>query len=623
MKSDPGSQTLHLGTLPSITNAGARGWGDCQVIFDDLGMTKGQHTETFLATFLSCWLCTFILSVRDTSCIRPDTFNDASFTVSGVRYCLLMAILASICKGLNEISHSSHPGRVKPSHFSSKRPKNSLVLRGAFVDVHPSPTNLRRLSWMMASYREMTLLILSAFIWVLSLIIVRTTSSWSTTALIDLVDNLVFIRVFLLIWTLIIFLIQKQCFIATTCSHAMEQGLKYYFLGDAIFSREIPLMHFMSGGLRCSFYRLAVHMPKQSDLSHMNISKDKDKLGSKPKLKIVHSGKLLEPFVPPMEDGSSSVKIPGIVVAIPAIPIPAIPTEDKLPIGVCEPSIEKVIELPSEGAENIMDILDAEPIPAECINFKEELAYVPLPSRSQCFLSIGRIPSFGKNLFDSRSSLDGSKGVCSSNDDKVESICRAITPSLRLRNVVWVFGKAILDKESRTPFDGIPSLKGDFDSLYATILQRGVDITPLESEVEGMWLQGLVAKLLRSNTAEKQDSCRIEAQSKLNEASWWLNTEGDHYEAKAAELKQVESRHEELLKELQLLEDQTKYLSFKVAAREHLLQETEGEVIDLQGQIDIINATKVMDATTKASLEKTEVYIKTSFEDLKNFQWNP
>jgi len=110
---------------------------------------------------------------------------------------------------------------------------------------------------------------------------------------------------------------------------------------------------------------------------------------------------------------------------------------------------------------------------------------------------------------------------------------------------------------------------------------------------------------------------------KLDEASRWLNTEGGHYEAKAVELKQVESRHEELLKELQLLEDQKKYLSFQVVAREHLLQETEGEVIDLQGQVDIIHATEVMDATTKASLEKTEVCIKESFEDLKNFQWNP
>jgi len=30
-----------------------------------------------------------------------------------------------------------------------------------------------------------------------------------------------------------------------------------------------------------------------------------------------------------------------------------------------------------------------------------------------------------------------------------------------------------------------------------------------------------------------------------------------------------------------------------------------------------------MKAATKASVEKTEAYIKESFEDLKGFQWNP
>ena len=40
---------------------------------------------------------------------------------------------------------------------------------------------------------------------------------------------------------------------------------------------------------------------KQSDLFDTNISKDKGKLSSKPKLKIVHAGKRLEPFVPSME----------------------------------------------------------------------------------------------------------------------------------------------------------------------------------------------------------------------------------------------------------------------------------------------------------------------------------
>ncbi|KAJ8432487.1 LOW QUALITY PROTEIN: hypothetical protein Cgig2_003564 [Carnegiea gigantea] len=255
----------HPGILSSTINAGGRGWGDCQVIFDKLEVAIGQRTETFLAAFLSCWLCKFILAVRDASCICPGTFSVASFMASGVGYCLPMAILMSIYNGLNEISHSVHlvevgaiflsisfmlaknfdayklaveasssPGMVKFSGLgqaNSKRPENSLVLGEVFTGIHPLSTDLRRLSWMTASYRELTFLLLSAFVQVLSLTIVRTTSSWSTTAPIDLIDNSVSIK------TSIMFLIQKQCFTVTICLHAIEQGLKSYFLGDAIYGR--------------------------------------------------------------------------------------------------------------------------------------------------------------------------------------------------------------------------------------------------------------------------------------------------------------------------------------------------------------------------------------------------
>jgi len=144
------------------------------------------------------------------------------------------------------------------------------------------------------------------------------------------------------------------------------------------------------------------------------------------------------------------------------------------------------------------------------VNFKEELTRVPLPFGNQCFSSIKQIPSFGKDLFDSASRLDGSKGVCSPNDDEVESIRRANAPSLEPRpqyplrapqggisvfnantvikvvdkNAPQVVGKAILDKVCRTSFDGLPSLKGDFDRLYDTIFQRGVNVTLLGSKVE-------------------------------------------------------------------------------------------------------------------------------------------
>ncbi|KAJ8421520.1 hypothetical protein Cgig2_027782 [Carnegiea gigantea] len=124
----------------------------------------------------------------------------------------------------------------------------------------------------------------------------------------------------------------------------------------------------------------------------MNISKDEGKLNSKPKWKIVRSGKPLEPFIPPTKDlpcnpyslqclcqdpkidprnRCSHVKIPEIDVAILAMPIHAIPIQsiallsqvtneikeyfksspaeicrkNKLPIGVYEPSTRKQMRL--------------------------------------------------------------------------------------------------------------------------------------------------------------------------------------------------------------------------------------------------------------------------------------
>ncbi|KAJ8447537.1 hypothetical protein Cgig2_031150 [Carnegiea gigantea] len=101
-KPDQDSRIPHLGILSSIIDAGAHEWGDCQIICDGLG------------------LYIFILPVRDAGCIRPDTFSVASFMTLGVGYCLPIAIFASIYKGLNEISRSSHPGRGRgyfPAHF--------------------------------------------------------------------------------------------------------------------------------------------------------------------------------------------------------------------------------------------------------------------------------------------------------------------------------------------------------------------------------------------------------------------------------------------------------------------------------------------------------------------------
>ncbi|KAJ8424596.1 hypothetical protein Cgig2_028656 [Carnegiea gigantea] len=267
-----------------------------------------------------------------------------------------------------------------------------------------------------------------------------------------------------------------------------------------------------------------------------------------------------------------------------------------------------------------MDIFDAEPNPTECmgqsddVDFKEKLKHIPLPSRSQCFPSIEQIALFGKDLFDSGLRLDGSQ-VVSVLTHKAHAPSLVLHP-LRVpkkrfvsifnakccykevdNNAAWVFGQAILDKVSRTPFNELPSLKG-------------VDATPVQNRIVGLIKQtfhfkDLLESYYSQMTAKEQDSYRIKVQGKLVDASQQLNAEDICYKAPMAELKQVESRREELLKELQLLEDQ------KI-----------DRMIDLQGQIDIIIAIKVMNAATKTSLEKNEAYIKESFGDVKNLQWN-
>ncbi|KAJ8444411.1 hypothetical protein Cgig2_005933 [Carnegiea gigantea] len=282
-KPDQHNRIPHPGILSSFTDAGAHGWSDCQAIFDKLGVAIGQRTETFLAAFLSCWLCTFILPVRDTGCIHPGTFSIASLMASGIGYCLARGI--SIY-----------------SSFVSYRCEDNLVMEHYCPDQFSSQFGF---------YQDVP-------------------------ADLDF-DNLL----------------------------DPETRLRYH------------------------------HMLTRYGTGSQVLLSGRCKLGSKSRSKIVRFGKPLEPFVPPMEDGYSRVKILGIDVVILATPIPAILIQsiaplpqDELPVEVCEPSTKNIIEFPPEGAENIMDILDAEPNPTECM------------------------------------------GVCCPDDDVVESIRKVNAPSL-------------------------------------------------------------------------------------------------------------------------------------------------------------------------------------------------
>ncbi|KAJ8440281.1 hypothetical protein Cgig2_031595 [Carnegiea gigantea] len=498
-KPDQDSRIPHPGILSSLTDAGAHGW------------------------------------IRDAGCIRPVTFSIASLMTSGIGYCLSTAILVSIYKGINELSRSSHPSRSGghfPAHFLYAWLAKNFDAYELVGEASSNPSMAkfsglgRAKSFQLEEAQE---LIGSGrgFRWHSS-IINRLKETLMDDGKLSRADFAYFVSIHL---SFVSYHCEDNLIMEHYCPDRFSRYFGFYQdVPDDLDFDNLPdsetmlcyhhmLTRYGTGSHvllpgRCHllerntthafrewWFKIFISSTcsphasdskrKRSDLSDTNISKDEGKLISKPKLKIIHSGKPLEPFVPPKEDGSSRVKILGIDVVIPAMPILTIPIQsivplpqDELPVEVCEPSTKKVIELPPEGAENIMDILDAEPNPIECmgksddVNFKEGLAH----------------------------------GVCCPDDDEVESIHRVNVPSAVLRpqrpvrvpqkgisffdadtvinevdkNAARVLGKVILDKVCHTPFDGLPSLKGDFDSLYAAILQRGVDVTPLESKVKGL-----------------------------------------------------------------------------------------------------------------------------------------
>ncbi|KAJ8430547.1 hypothetical protein Cgig2_030214 [Carnegiea gigantea] len=145
----------------------------------------------------------------------------------------------------------------------------------------------------------------------------------------------------------------------------------------------------------------------------------------------------------------------------------------------------KTIFQPLDSLENIMDILDCDPNPTECMG-----------ESSDDFL--------GNDLC-----LNNSKSICTLNDvDEAKSTPKVdaprVPPPLRPSKAaqdVYVFkvdanirkvnrsgarmtGQVILDKVFRTPFKRLYYLKGEFDSLYDLINERRGDATLLQNNVK-------------------------------------------------------------------------------------------------------------------------------------------
>ncbi|XP_056683857.1 uncharacterized protein [Spinacia oleracea] len=95
---------------------GPRSWSHKMYeAFRILRIPEAHHRQTYLAAFLSCWLCAFVLPVSDLGCIRPGSFKPASFLASGKETSLAIPVLASIYHGLSKISNSPTPGKHRES----------------------------------------------------------------------------------------------------------------------------------------------------------------------------------------------------------------------------------------------------------------------------------------------------------------------------------------------------------------------------------------------------------------------------------------------------------------------------------------------------------------------------
>ncbi|KAI5313662.1 hypothetical protein L3X38_042838 [Prunus dulcis] len=74
--------------------------------------------RSYLAAFLTCWLCKFVFPKDNVTLIRPSVFKVVSRTAHGVSFGLAIPILASIYKWLNDISSVDDPGnRTTVLHF--------------------------------------------------------------------------------------------------------------------------------------------------------------------------------------------------------------------------------------------------------------------------------------------------------------------------------------------------------------------------------------------------------------------------------------------------------------------------------------------------------------------------
>uniref|UniRef100_A0A9I9EI20 Aminotransferase-like plant mobile domain-containing protein n=1 Tax=Cucumis melo TaxID=3656 RepID=A0A9I9EI20_CUCME len=106
---------------PDGSKIQAREWSSREsMLFAELGIRDDLKDETYLAAFLSCWLCLFVFPQKG-SFLRLGVFRVASLMAAGTIYSLAVPVLANIYHGLGLITKASNPiGRMDfhfPMHY--------------------------------------------------------------------------------------------------------------------------------------------------------------------------------------------------------------------------------------------------------------------------------------------------------------------------------------------------------------------------------------------------------------------------------------------------------------------------------------------------------------------------
>ncbi|KAL0328115.1 UNVERIFIED_CONTAM: hypothetical protein Scaly_2244100 [Sesamum calycinum] len=101
-----------------------RRWSTAEeALFAKLCIERSLKEEVYLAAYLACWFCMFVLPGTDINSIPPSTFKMAFLKGNGRRVNLAIPVLASIYEGLNTVATSPKPVELcgpKMTRFSGE-----------------------------------------------------------------------------------------------------------------------------------------------------------------------------------------------------------------------------------------------------------------------------------------------------------------------------------------------------------------------------------------------------------------------------------------------------------------------------------------------------------------------